>query len=273
MKKTWMMVSLACLLIAPVLAYAQPNQLLEAIFGAGDRVIRLDTLTVSQMEMIPDSPRDGQPVAFRASIVNDSRYEVKLVLAVVDRDRIVTQLNDVYLRPGNNQIDFPVTSIQFSRGEERCFTIQTNIDRRWVAITMATAFCPESSRRDRKVELSVEGLRMTPDPVSPGQEVSFVVRIKNDGRNIKGSIRIQDSDQVVVQTDEVRIPRGVSDFNLPSSRYAFQRMDTCFTVTVDVERTRHQIDATEEYCANPTAWTLKSRTRGHGGDRGTPRGE
>jgi hypothetical protein len=199
---------------------------------------------------------------------------VKIVLAVVNNNRVVTQLNDVYLRPGNNQIDFPQSSIQFSDAEQSCFTIQTDIDRRWVPIKMATAFCHDSSRHDRsqRIALSVERLRMTPDPASPGQAVNFAVRIKNRGREIRGNIRIQDSDQIVVQTDRVRIPRGVSNYNLPGRRYTFQRMDTCFTVTVDVDRSSHQIDATEEYCANPVAWTLKSRKRDNREDRHVNRG-
>lgn len=207
-------------------------------------------------------------------MTNDSNQDVKIALAVVDNDSVVTQLNDVHLRPGNNRIDFPATNIQFDGREQRCFTIRTAIDRRWVPITMATAFCPESSRSDRhrRVKLSVERLRMTPDPAVPGQEVSFEVRLKNHGRQIRGNIRIQDSDQVVVQTGTIRIPRGVSNFKLPGSQYTFQRMDTCFTVMVDVDRTPRQIDATEEYCANPTAWTLKSRKRDHRGDRDSHRG-
>ncbi len=274
MKKPLITIFVTYFLIVPVLAHAQVDNLFDAIFGNNDRTISLERITVSQMEMIPDSPRDDQPVAFSVIIANDSNQSVKMVLAVVDNDRVVTQLNDVHLRPGNNRIDFPATNIQLSGGEQRCFSIRTDIDRRWVPIGMATDFCPESSRRDRhrRVKLSVERLWMTPDPASPGQEVSFEVRIKNHGRQIKGNIRIQDSDQVVVQTGTIRIPRGVSNFKLPNGQYTFQRMDTCFTVMVDVDRTSHQIDATEEYCATPAAWTLKSRHRGHKGDRDSHKG-
>lgn len=270
MKKTWMIIFVVCFLIVPVLAYAQFGDFLDDLFGNNDRGISLDTLTVTQMEMIPDSLRDDQPAAFRAIIANSSRHAVRVDLAVMDKDRVVTQVGNAVLQPGNNQIDFPGTSIQFSRGEQHCFTIQTNIDHQWLPITMASEFCFERPRRDRGVELSVEGLRMNPDPVSPGQEVSFVVRLRNDGRHIRGNISIQDSDQVIVQTDTVRIPRGVTDFNLPGRRYTFQRMDTCFTVSVDVDRTRQQIDASEEYCANPAAWTLQSRRRGKRGIGDSP---
>lgn len=272
MQKPWLIIYIVCLLIVPVLAQAQPDNLFDLLLGKGDREIRLDRLSVSQMEMIPDSPRNDQPAIFRAIIANDSRNEVKIALAVVDNDMVISQLNEVYLRSGNTQVDFPQANIQFPRGEQRCFTIQTNVDRKWVPITMASAFCVEGSRRDRGAELSVEGLRMTPDPASPGQEVSFEVRIRNDGKQIKGNIRIQDSDQVVAQTDTVNIPHGVMTFDLPRTRYSIQRMDTCFTVIVDVDRTRLQIDAAEDYCANPTAWTLKSRKRDYKEDRDLYRG-
>lgn len=272
MKKPWLIISIICLLFVPVMTHAQSDNLLEIFFGKGESEVRVDRLRVSQLEMIPDSPRDGQSVGFLAVIANDSRNDVRIGLAVVDNDRVVTQLNDVYLRPGINQVDFPQANIQFSRGEQRCFTIQTHVDRRWVPLTMASAFCAEGARRDWRVDLSVEGLRMNPDPAALGEEVTFEVRIKNDGRQLKGNIRIQDGDQVVVQTDTIMIPRGMTKFNLPRTRYSLQRLDTCFTVIVDVDRSRHEIDASEEYCATPTAWTLKTKKREHKGDREILRG-
>ena len=156
---------------------------------------------------------------------------------------------------------------QFSGREQNCLTIEMNIDRKRVPITMAAEFCPRRSpagwsTNDRGVgQLDVEELLMSPDPVTPGQEVRFMVRLRNDGRPVRGNIRIQDRDQVVVQTDSVNIPRGLTDFQLPRSQYTFQRMDTCFTVSVDVDRTLYPVDASKEYCADPTAWILKSRMR------------
>ena len=273
MKKWWLIIFIGCFLIVPVLAHAQLDKVLEGLFGKGDEGISLEQFTVTQMEMIPDPAREGQRVAFRATIANSSRHHVRVVLAVMDRDRVVSQVDDASLRPGNNQIDFPETSYQFSGRKQRCFTIETNIDHRWVPITMAAEFCPKRSTAgwstsDRGVgQLYVEELLMSPDPVSPGQEVRFIVRLRNDGRPIRGNIRLQDRDQVVVQTDSVNIPGGLTDFQLPRSRYTFQRIDTCFTVSVDVDRTPYPIDASREYCVNPTAWTLKSRTRDHRGDR------
>lgn len=272
MRKAGLIIYIVCLLIVPVLAHAQPGNFFDTLFGKDDREIRIDRLTVSQMEMIPDFPRDDQPVVFRAVIANNSRQDMRIGLAVLDNDRVVTQLNDVHLRPGNNQVDFPQTSIESPRGGQRCFTIQTDVDRRWVPLTMVSAFCIEGSRHDWRVALSVEGLQMKPDTASPGEEVRFSVKIKNDGKQLKGNIRIQDNDQVVVQTDTIKIPRGVSKFDLPRTRYNFQRMDTCFTVIVDVDQTRHRIDAFEEYCASPTAWTLKTRKKDRKGDSESHRG-
>jgi hypothetical protein len=199
---------------------------------------------------------------------------VRLVLAVMDRDHVVSQVSEAYLQSGDTQINFPETSYQLFGREERCLTIETNIDRKWVPIAMAEEFCPRRSpagwsTHDRGIgQLYVEELLMSPDPVAPGQEVRFMVRLRNDGRPIRGNIRIQDRDQVVVQTDSVNIPRGTTEFQLPRSQYTFQRMDTCFTVSVDIERTPYLVDASKEYCANPTAWTLKPRMRENRGERG-----
>jgi hypothetical protein len=273
MKKWLMILFIGCFLAMPVLAHAQLDKLLDGLFGKGDEGVSIEQLKVTQLEMIPDPAREGQRVAFRVNIFNSSRNHVRLVLAVMDRDRVVSQISEAYLRSGDTQINFPEMNYQFSGREERCFTIETNIDRKWVPIAMAEEFCPRRSpagwsTHDRGVgRLYVEELLMSPDPVTPGQEVRFMVRLRNDGRPMRGNIRIQDRDQVVVQTDSVGIPRGLTDFQLPRSQYTFQRMDTCFTVLVDVDRTPYPVDASKEYCADPTAWTLKSRMRDHREDR------
>lgn len=274
MKKWCMIIFIGCFFMMPVLAHAQLDKVLGGLFGRGEEAVTIEQLKVTQMEMIPDPARDGQRIAFRATIANSSRSNARIVLAVMDRDRVVSQVSDVYLQPGDNQITFPETSYQFSGREPRCFTIETNIDRRWVPITMAEEFCPRRSlagwsTSGREVgQLQVEELLMSPDPITRGQEVRFMVRLRNDGRPIRGNIRIQDRDEVVVQTDSVNIPRGTTEFQLPRTQYTFQRMDTCFTVSVDIERTPYPVDASKEYCANPTAWTLKSRMRDRREDRG-----
>ena len=278
MKKLWMIIFIGCFLVIPVLTHAQLDRVLEGLFGKGDEGVSLDQLRVTQLEMIPDPAREGQRVAFRATISNSSRNHVRVMLAVMDRDRVVSQISNAYLQSGDTQINFPEMSYQFSSREQRCFTIEANVDSRWVPIAMAAEFCPKRSPAgwsmiDRGVgQVQVEELLMYPDPVTPGQEIRFMVRLRNDGRPIRGNIRIQDRDQVVVQIDSVNIPRGTTEFQLPRSQYTFQRMDTCFTVSVDVDRTPYPVDASKEYCANPTAWTLKSRMRDRREER-DPRGD
>jgi hypothetical protein len=271
MKKWWMIIFIGCFLIVPVFAHAQLDKLLEGLLGRGEEGVSLEQLRVTQLEMIPDPAREGQRVAFRATISNSSRNHVRVMLAVMDRDRVVSQVSNAYLQSGDSQINFPEMSYQFSGREQRCFTIEANIDSRWVPIAMAAEFCPKRSPagwsttdRGGVGQLQVEELLMSPDPITRGQEVRFMVRLRNDGRPIRGNIRIQDRDQVVVQTDSVNIPRGLTEFQLPRSQYTFQRMDTCFTVSVDVERTPYPVDASKEYCANPTSWSLKSRMRDRG---------
>jgi hypothetical protein len=179
MKKWWMVICMGCFLAVPVLAHAQLDKLLQGLLGRGEEGVSIDQLKVTQMEMIPDPAREGQRVAFRATVSNSSRSNARIVLAVMDRDRVVSQINDAYLRSGDNQINFPETNYQFFGREERCFTVETYIDGRWVPIAMAEEFCPRRSpagwsTRDRGVvQVQVEELLMSLDPVAPGQEVRF----------------------------------------------------------------------------------------------------
>jgi hypothetical protein len=98
---------------------------------------------------------------------------------------------------------------------------------------------------------------MNPDPATPGQAVQFRLRLRNDGRPIRGDIQLQDKDQVVVQVNNMTIPRGTSDIQFPYTRYSFQRFDHCFTVLVDFERTPYPVDKVKEFCAKPIGWTLR----------------
>lgn len=273
MKKWCIFVLIGGFLIGPALAEAQLDKFLEVVLGKGEESIRLEQLKVLQMEIFPDPVREGRRVVFRATISNSSRHSGRVTLAVTDRDQIISQAKDAVLRPGDNQIDFPETTYRFS-GSDRCFTIEVQIDRTRTSLSGATDFCAKRTNEGWTMSgkkggnISVEDLEMFPDPVSPGQEVKFTVRLKNDGRPIRGNIRIQDRDQIVAQIENAAIPRGLIEFQFPRSQYAFQRMDTCFTVTVDVERTHYPVDASrKEYCANPVAWSLKPM-REHRGERG-----
>ena len=138
-----------------------------------------------------------------------------------------------------------------------------DIERTIQAIDVVKGFCARRTPQGwtlagvRVGPLFVEDLDMTPDPVRPGQEIKFRVRLRNDGIPLRADLRIQDRDQIVARLNDVTVPRGRPEFLFPWTRYAFQRFDHCFTVIVDVERTPHRVDSAKEFCAQPAGWTLK----------------
>jgi hypothetical protein len=141
--------------------------------------------------------------------------------------------------------------------------VEADIDHARRLIDVAKEFCAKRTNlgwtlSDKGIgPLYVEELEMYPDPAIPGQEIRFKVRLRNDGRPIRGHIRIQDRDQLVAKVENVSIPRGYTEYQFPHSRYTFQRLDTCFTVLVDFERTPYPVDASREFCAKPMGWTLR----------------
>jgi len=201
-------------------------------------------------------------VVFRVTISNGSRHSGRVTLAIKDKDEIISEVRDTPLRPGDNQVDFPESSYRFTRSDH-CFTVEADIERTRSPIDVAKEFCAKRTYAgwtlsDKGIgPLYIEDLDINPDPVTPGQEIRFQVRLRNDGRPIRGDIRIQDKDQVVVQVENVHIPRGYSNFQFPYTRYSFQRFDHCFTVLVDFERNPYPVDAAREFCAKPIGWTLR----------------
>lgn len=262
MKKWGMIVLIGCLFVVPSLVQAQPDKLLERFFGREESRIRPEDLRVLQLEISPDPVREGQRVAFQVTISNGSRHSGRVTLVIKDKDQIISEARDAPLRPGDNQVNFPESSYRFSRSDH-CFTVEVDIERTRRPIDVAKEFCAKRTLSgwtlsDKGIgPLYVEELEMYPDPVTPGQEIRFKVRLRNDGRPIRGHVRIQDRDQLVVQVENVSIPRGYTEFQFPRSRYTFQRLDACFTVLVDFERTPYPVDASREFCAKPMGWTLK----------------
>jgi hypothetical protein len=262
MKKSMSVVVIGCLILIPALAQAQWDKKIDRFFQRGEPRIRPSDLRVLQLEVSPDPIREGQRVSFRITIANDSGRSGRISLTVKDRDDIISEVRDVDIYPGENRIDFPETYYRFSRSDH-CFTVEADIERTRQTIDVAKEFCMRRIRggwtlSDKGIGyLFVEDLDMTPDPAIPGQDVRFRVRLQNDGRPIRGSIRIQDKDQIVVQLENITIPRGLSDIHFPYTRYSFQRFDHCFTVLVDFERTPYQIDTAREFCAKPRGWTLR----------------
>ena len=264
MKKwAWVMV-MGCLFLVPALAQAQADKMLDRFLQRGEREGRIGPrdLSIVQLEFSPDPIRQGQWVTFRVTISNQARHSGRVTLVVRDRDEVISEARDVLLRLGENRVDFPESYYRFSRSDT-CFTVEADIERNRRPIDTAKEFCARRTyagwtMSDRGIGyLYVEDLDMSPDPATAGQDVRFRVRLRNDGRPVRATLRIQDKDQVVVQAENVAIPRGPSDFQFPYTRYAFQRFDHCFTVIVDFERTPYPVDAVREFCAKPLGWTLR----------------
>ncbi len=261
--KNWRMILLiGSLFVVPSLAQAQADKLLERFLDRGESRIRPEDMKVLQLEISPDPVREGQRVVFRVTISNGSRHSGRVAFVIKDKDEIISEVRDIPLRPGDNQVDFPGRSYRFSRSDH-CFTVEVDIDRTWRPIDVAKEFCAQKTAggwtlSERGIgPLYVEDLDMEPDPAIPGENVRFRVRLRNDGRPIRGNIRIHDKDQAVARVENVFIPRGYSDFQFPYTRYSFQRFDHCFTVLVDFERTPYPVDAARQFCAKPVGWTLK----------------
>ena len=258
-KKIFGIALLGFLFLFPSLSQSQPDKIFERLLGP---MIQPGDLRVLQLEMSPDPVRQGQRVSFQAVISNLSRHSGRVSLIIKDRDEVVAAVNDVVLRPGDNRVPFPQTDYRFERNEY-CFTVEVDIERSRRPVDLAKEFCARKTFQGwtmashRVGPLFVEDLDIQPDPVSPGQEVRFRARIRNDGSPIRANIRIQDRDQVVAQLNEALVPRGTSEFLFPYARYQFQRLDHCFTVIVDVERTPYRVDAAREFCAKPYGWSLR----------------
>ena len=268
MKQWGMLVFIGCLFVVPSLAQAQLDKMLDRLIDKGESGIRPENLRVLQLEVSPDPVREGQRVGFRVTIANGSRNSGRVTLAIKDKDELISEVRDATLRPGDNQVNFPETSYRFSRSDH-CFTVEADIEHTRSSIDLAKQFCAKRTNlgwtlsdsgmvSDRGIgPLYVEELEIYPDPAIPGQEIQFKIRLRNDGRPTRGTVRIQDRDQLVVQVEDVSIARGSTEFQFSRSRYIFQRFDTCFTVLVDVERTAYPVDASRKFCAKPVGWTLR----------------
>ena len=262
MKKCAFIVVIGCMFLTTALAQAQVEKVIDDFLQRGESRIRPEDLKIVELEFSPDPIRQGQRISFKITIANASRRSGRITLTIKDQDEVIIEAEDVHIHSGENRIDFPATNYRFSRSDH-CFAVEADIENTRRPIDLSKEFCARRTSNgwtmsDRGISpLYVEDLNMYPDPVTPGQEIRFKVRLRNDGRPIRGNMRIQDEDQVVVQVENVFIPRGYSDFQFPFTRYSFQRFDHCFKVLVDIERTPYPVDAAREFCAKPMGWTLK----------------
>jgi|GEM_PF-466145 len=267
MRKIFWVIVMGLVLVGPGFAQGQVDKIIDRFFekGEGGGVLARD-LRVLELEFLRDPVLEGERVGFRVTIVNDSRRSGRVSLLIKDRDEVVNEARGVAIRPGENRIDFPERHYRFSRADV-CFTVEVDIEGRRRPLVAAKEFCARRTfsgwtLSDKGVgPIYVEELEMLPDPAVPGQEIRFRVKLRNDGRPVRGSLRIQDKDEVIAQVDNVLMPRGIAEFQFPFTRYAFQRSDRCFTVVVNIEGTSYPVDAAKEFCARRTfsGWTLSDK--------------
>lgn len=249
---------LGFLILIPSFAQSQGDKFFE-IFGPR---INPSDLRILQLEMKPDPAHEGQWIRFEAIVSNLSSHPGKVSLFIKERDRTVSSLHDVRLYPGYNQVVFPESNYRFSH-DENCFTVEVDIERTKRPVDAVKKFCARRTYYGWTLSsiwvgpLFVEDLEMFPDPVHPGQEVRFKIRLRNDGSPLRANLRIHDRDQIVTELKDAFLPNGYAEFYFPYTRYFFQQYDQCFTVMVDVERTLYKADSRREFCARPLGWTLR----------------
>jgi hypothetical protein len=124
------------------MASAQIGEVLEGILGGRDQKIHAENLRALQLEFASDPVREGQRVAFRVTILNSSRNPGRVGLSVRDSDQVISEVRDIFLKPGNTEVEFPAANYRFSRSDP-CFTVEVDIARNRAPIDMAKEFCAQ----------------------------------------------------------------------------------------------------------------------------------
>ncbi|HWP57787.1 MAG TPA: hypothetical protein VNL14_07870 [Candidatus Acidoferrales bacterium] len=113
--------------------------------------------------------------------------------------------------------------------------------------------------------LRIQDLDMSPDPIVEGQRIRFWrVRLYLDGnRQCDTEVEIHEGKDVVAR-ERISLRPGTNEVNIrPDERYRFHGREHCFTVVVDLEGSRRQVDADRRFCARQKpSWTM-----GEPGDR------
>lgn len=109
--------------------------------------------------------------------------------------------------------------------------------------------------------LNVEDLDVSPDPIVEGTRIrAWKVRVRFDGnRECETEIMIREGGDVVAQARRINLRPGVNDIDLrPSENYRFRGREHCFTVQVDLEGSRREVDAKRRFCAEQRpAWSMR----------------
>jgi len=103
-------------------------------------------LRVNELAMSPDPAREGQKIRFSMLMVNNSSYSRRVSIAIRDGDELVTEVSDISIRSGANQIRFPYTGYRFSR-QDHCFVVLVNIEGNYKPVDLARRFCTQRTNR------------------------------------------------------------------------------------------------------------------------------
>ncbi len=88
----------------------------------------------------------GIDFVFSVRLLNHSSFSKRVAVALRDGDEWVTEVPDILIRPGANEIVFPHTRYRFSR-HDHCFTVLVDIDGSRRAVDLARRFCAERASR------------------------------------------------------------------------------------------------------------------------------
>ncbi|HEY7163741.1 MAG TPA: hypothetical protein VIB79_04210 [Candidatus Binatia bacterium] len=108
--------------------------------------------------------------------------------------------------------------------------------------------------------IRIQDLDMSPDPVVEGRLVrSWRLRLNFEGRReCETDITIREGNNTIGQR-HFRLRPGVNEVEVvPSQGFRFRGREMCFNVLVDLEGSRHQLDADRRFCASQrTVWSLR----------------
>jgi hypothetical protein len=135
--------------------------------------------------------------------------------------------------------------------------------------TMLVAPAPEAMAADRGRgqdcrrgdRIQIQDLDVSPDPLIEGQRVrSWKIRLRFDGkRECETDVLIREGNNIVGHERNFRLRPGVNEIDLrPAGDFRFRGREQCFNVQVDLDGSRHQVDADRRFCARQrTVWSMR----------------
>jgi hypothetical protein len=120
-------------------------------------------------------------------------------------------------------------------------------------------FFDKRGPRFQESDLRITNLEMSPDPARAGQRLGFEATVSNrSSYSERMSLFVKDRDEVVAEARDVLVQPGQNRISFPRGDYRLSRGEHCFTVEVDIERSRRPVDLAREFCASktPQGWSL-----------------